>query len=32
MAKVADHVQRKHEVHTVSDTIVNLVSQKVKRT
>lgn len=32
MNKVADHVQKKHEVHTVTDTIVNLVKQKVKQT
>jgi predicted small metal-binding protein len=32
MSKVADHVQKKHAVHTMSDTIVNLVSQKVRKT
>jgi len=29
---VAEHVQKKHAVHTVTDTIVNLVTQKVKKT
>ncbi len=32
MANVAAHVKKKHAVHTVSDTIVNLVKQKVKKT
>ena len=32
MDKVSDHVAKKHAVHTMSDTIANLVKQKVKQT
>ncbi len=32
MGKVADHVAKKHAVHTMSDTITNLVKQKAKQT
>ena len=31
MAQVADHVQKVHDVETVSDTIVNFAKTKVRR-
>ncbi len=31
MAKVADHVQKVHEVKAVSDTIANFAKTKVRR-
>jgi predicted small metal-binding protein len=32
MDKVAEHTAKKHAVHTMSDTIVNEVKQKIKKT
>ncbi|MDQ3569929.1 MAG: hypothetical protein M3396_04750 [Actinomycetota bacterium] len=32
MAKVGDHVQKKHAVHTSTDTINNFVRGKVRQT
>lgn len=32
MGKFSDHAQKKHAVHTMSDTITNLVKQRVTQT
>ncbi len=32
MAKVADHVRQKHDVHTPTQTIANYVRGKVRQT
>lgn len=32
MAKVADHVKKKHKVQTTTDTIANFVKTKVRQT
>ena len=32
MDKVAEHTAKKHAVHTMSDTIVNEVKMKIKKT
>lgn len=31
MAKVSDHVRKKHAVHTTTDTIVNFVKLKIRQ-
>ena len=31
LAKVADHVHTVHEVHTVTDTIVNFAKTKIRK-